>query len=371
VDDWITTGVDPVTGLATLTIEAWVLFPAPPTTAVVAGASNGVAGAMLYITGGNLRPFAGNTVNAGSTPAPVGRWFHYAMTYDGTNLRGYLDGVLFGTWAIGLSAFSANFAIGGYGANPAGAPVGALGGFVRDVRVWSRALTAAELAPYRPTLRGDEAGLVGWWPLEGDTLDRTVRPLWQGGSDDFGVTGALTTLNGRAYTGRNLAGLVTPTAAGGESVVGGVWGWYQIDVGATDIDVTWVLGPSGASTWLVVKSDPVLTATGATLQWNMSDSQVYYAGGLLVSNGGANGVVGATGQVRRMRYENGRLQGWRDGTLVVDVVLSTTQKAAVDAASHSGGSGGVDRWTVTPLSAIRRHGTARNGARPAIARAVA
>lgn len=111
------------------------------------------------------------------TPAAVVTgtgWRHVALMLLGQVTSLWLDGVVVASQTIARAAGSGDPFIGGnaFGASLSGSVM------VRDVRVWDRALTAAELAPFRPTLRGDEAGLAGWWPLEAgsDALDRAIRP---------------------------------------------------------------------------------------------------------------------------------------------------------------------------------------------------
>ncbi len=51
--------------------------------------------------------------------------------------------------------------------NPAQANVGAFSGNIDDVRLWSRAITATEVASnFNRYLGGNESGLIGYWPLD-------------------------------------------------------------------------------------------------------------------------------------------------------------------------------------------------------------
>lgn len=245
-------------------------------------------------------------------------------------------------------------------------------GEIRDVRYWDRALTVAELQAFRPVLRGDEEGLAGWWPLEGDTLDRTVRPLWRGATESFDAQGPVTSIDGRPVVGwLNGGGASSLEARGGESYLAGLWAWGGVDYGSSDVDMTWILGPSGTGTRLIVKGAPGVSSVASPLQWNMGDSQIYYSGGVWATNGTPNNVAGAVGQVRRVRYADGRVQAWRDGILVVDSPVSAAMRAVLDGLTMGGVDVGVDRWSVTPLAPFARHGAAKNGARPALLKAVA
>lgn len=99
-------------------------------------------------------------------------WTHLAATWDGTTLALYVDGVAAGTLAATCLA-------------PTGGPLrlGAEGpdskqflGQLADVRVWSRALAADEIAA-RMALPPDayETSLTGYWPLDDGTAnDRSL-----------------------------------------------------------------------------------------------------------------------------------------------------------------------------------------------------
>jgi hypothetical protein len=81
-------------------------------------------------------------VDSGQAPA-VGRWQHVAATFDGTVGRIYLDGVLAGSQSFSGSVGSSNtWRIGAYG----GSPTGLFDGLVDNVRIYDRALSAAEIA---------------------------------------------------------------------------------------------------------------------------------------------------------------------------------------------------------------------------------
>lgn len=97
-----------------------------------------------------------------------------AVVWDAAGMRFYVDGVQAAINA-GASAWAAWLATVNAVGNYAPSPTNTNGteGTVRDVRVWDRALTVAELAPFRQ-LRGDEEGLVAWWPLEVDTSDSSA-----------------------------------------------------------------------------------------------------------------------------------------------------------------------------------------------------
>ena len=90
-------------------------------------------------------------------PMPFDRWTHLSATFDGTELRLYLDGQQVGQTPSNLPLSSG------------GAPlvIGEFVGMLRQLRVWSRALSAAEIqTTMAQTLTGAEDGLVAYWPLD-------------------------------------------------------------------------------------------------------------------------------------------------------------------------------------------------------------
>lgn len=89
-----------------------------------------------------------------SGKVPVGAWTNVATSFDGTTLVLYINGVLDSTKAcppIPLYRQLSDLLIGA--AIDAGVPTGSttLQGFIREVDVWSRALSAAEIATYANT----------------------------------------------------------------------------------------------------------------------------------------------------------------------------------------------------------------------------
>jgi hypothetical protein len=120
------------------TTGAW--FPATPTNAgyALSGSSGGVISFGAAV--------GGQFIEATSTASvPTGSWHHVAGPFDGTELAVYIDGQLAATTAaagsLSLSA-GTNLMV---GADPIN-PVNKFTGAVDEVRVYSRALSAAEIA---------------------------------------------------------------------------------------------------------------------------------------------------------------------------------------------------------------------------------
>lgn len=106
-----------------------------------------------FYNGGTLRisysrvkmNIAGQGVNVNTT-LNVGEWYHLAYTYDGTNVRGYLNGVLQGTTAA--SGDGAAVGVDGIkiGAGDDGSTIeNWTSGIIDDAGFWNRALTQNEI----------------------------------------------------------------------------------------------------------------------------------------------------------------------------------------------------------------------------------
>lgn len=106
---------------------------------------------------------------AAATPLEKGKWYHVAAVYDGAKLSIYVDGAEAGGMAmsgetINLTSVSTRgFQMGGSYNDQNGRP---LDGYIAETRVWSRALSAAELKNNMYYLNPDKAtGLIAYWRM--------------------------------------------------------------------------------------------------------------------------------------------------------------------------------------------------------------
>lgn len=95
----------------------------------------------------------------------LGKWKHYTMTFDGTNLWTYIDGIPYGnplSWPSGytFSHVDAAMLIG----------QAVFVGQISDVRFYNKILTQQEMFNIIENVPAND-GLVGHWPLNGDALD--------------------------------------------------------------------------------------------------------------------------------------------------------------------------------------------------------
>lgn len=132
----------------------------------------------------------GTGVSGSIPPGDLGQWVHLAGVYDGSSWTVYRNGEQLTTTPNApntVVAMNKPWAIGARG----GGGERFFNGSLREVRLWQGARSPMQLqAEMNNTLRGDEPGLMGYWPLnegEGTTAkdlsrnknDGTIHdPLW-------------------------------------------------------------------------------------------------------------------------------------------------------------------------------------------------
>lgn len=178
VDDIVTVRASRALPVTTaFTLEAWVR-PAPAPRSLSCGVIAGKDGEFLLgRTRRGTLEWALNAaepgfvfVEAAGAVVPDGVWSHVALTYDGARVHAFLNGMLVATQtaagAIRRAAAPVSlFRIGGRYDRGAGS--GHFAGVIDDVRLWNVARGGAAIAADRSRrLRGDEAGLIGYWRLD-------------------------------------------------------------------------------------------------------------------------------------------------------------------------------------------------------------
>ncbi|MCG2690923.1 LamG domain-containing protein, partial [Candidatus Parcubacteria bacterium] len=103
----------------------------------------------------------------GITTIGLNTWYHIVGTYDGSDIKIYVNGVQEGI----DSSLSGNIHDGTgdlrIGAKAISSPAYYFNGKVDETRIWNVALTPEQINARRYTrLRGDEPGLVGYWRLD-------------------------------------------------------------------------------------------------------------------------------------------------------------------------------------------------------------
>lgn len=196
--------------------------------------------------------FASSTTNA----IPLNTWSHVAGTFDGTNIRVYVNGI-----QVGITAFTGTI-------NPPTAYSIAIGklsdtgvaasrfwsGRIDEVRVWNRALISAELQNKRNThlTASNEVGLVGYWRFNENTGTAVADSSASGNNGT--LSGANFTLN-VPFNQSAATPLIIPNGNTLTSTLASSYQWYvnnQQILGATT--QTWVATQSGSYTVIITDS---------------------------------------------------------------------------------------------------------------------
>jgi concanavalin A-like lectin/glucanase superfamily protein/Big-like domain-containing protein/K319-like protein len=106
----------------------------------------------------------------GVTPITSSTWHHAAATYDGTTWRLYLDGVLETQLTVGQppAAAGTQHASIASALNSTGVAAGNFAGVIDEARIWSRALSQAEIQANINQQLTSGTGLVARWGLNED-----------------------------------------------------------------------------------------------------------------------------------------------------------------------------------------------------------
>jgi hypothetical protein len=176
-------------GLATayntpyITLEAWI-YPTEFKNAMYIISTEGtMSGYKLQIPNGTPTFVIGvngtSTVTATSSAVvKLNEWAHVAATFDGTNMKVYVNGKLTGTKSLTYKIVDngENFRIG----EGSKFTARTFKGRIRDVSIWDHALNDVEIAASLTNkIQGMEVGLTAYWPfnLSAGTsiLDRTGK----------------------------------------------------------------------------------------------------------------------------------------------------------------------------------------------------
>jgi hypothetical protein len=129
-------------------------------------------GLMQTAAMGTIDPYTNGTFDNDNQPSGItnpgtAQWIHFAMSWDGTALRAFVNGVQTTSKMNAGGMLATDRTTLTIGGNPRGAY---FNGDMDEYRVWNIARTAADItSTMHKTLTGTETGLVGYWKFDETT----------------------------------------------------------------------------------------------------------------------------------------------------------------------------------------------------------
>ena len=253
---------------------------------------------------GRLNAFLGceGVQRPSNSSIPLNTWTHVAVTYDGTALRHYINGVLDRTTAVSCAVTNTNSRPIRIGANGGGTEV--MNGLIDDVRIYNRPLSAAEI-------QTDMASPLGNATASPDTAAPTVTLI---------SPAAGTTVSGTVN--------ITANASDDIAVIGTRFKVDGIDIGSEDQSAPY---SAAWNTTQLSNGNHTLTATARDAAGNVTTSNPVTVS---VSNSVAAPAASGSGPLAAYSFDAG------SGTTVVDVSGNSNTLNLVNGAAWGGGKYG-------------------------------
>jgi hypothetical protein len=170
------------TGNANRTIELWAYmltnsWSGDANTLFFYGTNNRVADGFGLDFGpnmgtqGTIDPFTNAIFDNDNQPSGItvstAQWVHFAMTWDGTTVKAFVNGVQKAAKAAPASSAQKTLMTGMTALTIGGYPPAFFNGRIDEFRVWNVARSAAEItSTMGHTLVGNEPGLTGYWKFD-------------------------------------------------------------------------------------------------------------------------------------------------------------------------------------------------------------
>ena len=271
---------------------------------------------LFYAVGNCCTPgmyFLVNTQNLGysplgtGVPVPLNEWHHWAATYDASQVKLYMDGVL--EWAVnypgGNLALELNnpFSIGGGFNTSNAAAEEPFVGKVDDLQLYNRALSAAEVQGlYDGSLPPPDTSAPSIPQELGATAisSTQINLSWSASTDNVGVAGY------RVYRGGTAIGITTATSFSDTGLTASTLYTYTVTAYDALNNESNQSVPASATTFATPPPDTTapsvpqgLAASASStstinLNWNASTDNVGVAGYRVYRGGTAIGTATAT-----------------------------------------------------------------------------
>ena len=339
-----------------MTVEAWVRPSTRSGDRVVLSRQRaGTEAYVLYAARSSSAPAGSAVLDGAETDLPGGAalpldtWSHLALTYDGSALRLYVNAALVAsTPATGqLPISGGNLEIGGSSLSGA-----RFGGLIDEVRVYDRALSAAELAtdrdtPVVPAYPATSPGTVGLTALGGNgqallatntgsvirlrTVNAPTAPVTVGPLETVGrgIQSAPTVVT-------DAAGRVTVFGRGAGNIVyyqsrdpGGTWtGWLRVPGAASSTAVAAAVTGNAIDLFYAGTDHSVrhqrLTGSAWSTVEILSGTTWFAPSVYPLGNGQVRlWVIGTNSHVYGRTGSTGHWGGWRDSGGAVSAIAAT------------------------------------------------
>jgi hypothetical protein len=180
--------------MAQLTVECW-FYPARNATETLISSAEGAGISLEFLSSKpSISVNTGGSYKVGTSPDAVSlnTWHHVAATYDGSNVRLYVDGILKQTVACTGTVTASSQKI-SLGTNPPGNSSN-FQGRMSNARIWNVALGASQITDIMYNKLTD--GIVAHWKMD-EGQGTVIRDYSKSGNDGI-TTGTSSWLEGQA-----------------------------------------------------------------------------------------------------------------------------------------------------------------------------
>jgi hypothetical protein len=332
---------------------------------------------------GRLNAFLGceGLQRPSNSSVPLNTWTHVAVTYDGTALRHYINGVLDRSTSVSCNITNTNSRPIRVGANGAGTET--MNGLVDDVRIYNRTLSGAEIqADMGTSLSGDPApspdtiapSAAITAPANGAAVSGTAT-VSANASDNVGVVGVQFKVNGTNYGSEDqsapysVAWNTTQLANGNHTLTAAARDAAGNVATSAGVTVNVTNSPSTPPTVsLTANPTSVPSGSSSTLSWTSTNATSCVASGAWSGNKATSGSqsTGALGSTSTYSLNCTGTGGSTSRSVTVTVTGTTPAPTLTLSASPtsvpSGGSANLN-WSSSNATSCTASG-AWSGTRP-------
>lgn len=334
---------------------------------------------------GRLNAFFGceGYQRSSNSSTPLNTWTHVAVTYDGTSLRHYINGVLDRTTSVTCAVTNTNSRPIRIAANGGGGEV--MNGLIDDVRIYNRPLSAAEihndmatpLAPGGAPIDSAPPSVSITSPGSGTAAIGTVN-VSAAASDNVGVAGVQFKVDGADLGSEDqgapysVAWSTTQFSNGSHTLTAAARDAAGNRTTSSPVTVTVSNGVGGGTTppTMTLTASPMSIASGSssTLSWSSSNATDCTASGAWSGSKPTNGSQSTGTLTSTKTYtlactgSGGSISKSATVTVTATVPAPSVTLAASPTSVASGGSSTLT-WTSSDASSCTASG-AWSGSRP-------